>query len=118
MKIFILMFALAFVFFSCDNGDVEPPTTETNPFVGTWEDRDDTVIEQFTFTRTVQALLPENEQFNETNTGTYEYDDQIIYLDYKTPNTISIRADYLLNGNELTMTSSSTNKTYTYTKIK
>ena len=58
----VFVLAIASIFLSCDN---EPMEEEKNPFVGTWEDRDDEVIERFIFTkdlnvtRTVQAVSPE-----------------------------------------------------------
>jgi hypothetical protein len=131
-KIFLAL-SLAFILFSCDSGNMNSGNTDNtentgnetgNPFVGTWEDRDDYVIEQFIFsvdnkvTRTVQALSPEIE--NETNIGSYDYDEFIIYFRYQMPNDAiaAVRAEYSINDNKLTMTFLNTYKTYTYTKIK
>jgi hypothetical protein len=124
MKKLLLSLSIVFLLVSCQTDNME---NETNPFVGTWEDRDEYVIEQFIFsadykvTRTIQALSPEIE--NETNIGTYDYDELIIYFSYQMPvdstiTTVLVSADYSINDNELTMTFLNRHKTYTYKKIK
>ena len=121
MKNLILTLTIAFILISCDDGNID--NSNTNPFVGAWEDTADTLVEQFIFTkdfevtRTVRMFAPEDEHLNETNIGAYEYSDQIIYFYYNTPHTISVQAGYLLNGNNLTM-SFGPNRTYAYKKIK
>jgi len=119
MKKLFLILSLAFIMFSCDDKPVE----ETNPFIGTWEDKDDYLIEQyiftkdFEFTRTVQMLAPEDEQYNETNTGTYEFDDQIICFYHTSPSILTVRAGYLLDNKTLIMMFGSA-RIYSYKKIK
>jgi len=79
MKKILLLMALAFILFSCDNGGVE--TTETNPFIGTWEDENEEsggVRYIFTKTNVSQYALRQTDLL--MFTGTYAYDDSYITI--------------------------------------
>jgi len=116
MRKLVLVLGIVFLFAACDNGDME---NDKNPLIGTWEDTwedesGDTYFERFIFNDNEVT----RETNNETNAGTYEYDDEKIYFDYTSPNVFSIRADYSIKINILTMTFLNTHKTYTYKKVK
>jgi len=75
-KIFVLL-ALAFVLVSCDNGNMETPTTEPNPFVGTWENENG----RWVFTETTVIVYYSNGDVYWS--GTYTYDDSNITFTYE-----------------------------------
>jgi hypothetical protein len=73
MRKLLASLALAFIFLSCDNGNVD---TDANPFVGSWEKIDMTNV-CLVYTKTV-ATCYINDSINWT--GTYVYDDTHITI--------------------------------------
>ena len=67
MKKLLIVPCLVFLFFSCDNGNMEETT---NPFVGTWENEDGG---RFVFNKNVITSYYTNGDIYYT--GTYTYDD-------------------------------------------
>jgi len=81
MKKLFIAVSIAFIFFSCDNGDVETTDTEPNPFIGTWVGESSNVRYVFTETRVdAYSISKDTLQFS----GTYTF----------TESTITITTDY------------------------
>jgi len=100
-KIFVLL-VLAFVLFSCDNGDVENGDDETNPFVGTWEVPPDGAP-QTIFTADGKTEFRDFQWDAEANSyrlfvnyfGTYTHEGRQAVIDwnYNVPNTVIFDID-------------------------
>lgn len=129
-KMVIAALVAAFVFASCNNGDVE---NKTNPLIGTWEDTwesedGDLCFDRFIFTKNeVTRKLQDffygttdfqttKKTYNENLHGTYQYDSSTITFNFE--GIISWQADYSIKGNELKMIFLHTGGTFTYKKIK
>jgi len=49
MRKIIIIIALAFIFFSCNNGNMDNESKTPNPLIGTWEGETQDVKSKFTF---------------------------------------------------------------------